>query len=425
MSEPLPPVLPGGVLSAPVPGDGAFVRACRDDPDALLYFLLNVGDGDTQLLVLPPHSRDGQRRGVVVDIASTRKLPALIDALHAAGLLVDPLSERAFALVVATHPHDDHIGGMVDFLGRYGGDSPVCIEDFWEPGYYHPSPSFVDLMVELEERPWIRRLQPTGGTTRFLDTVKITVVGPSVALRSRFDTYGVNVNDASLTLMVEFPSTRIIERPADGRPDIRNRRYVRPQARRLLLGADAQFTSWAQATVDFPELRQDANRALARELRTARGRDYLQAEVFKLSHHASKHGITLELVERVRPDLALVSSVGGDGKYSFPHRIAVEAAREARQPTTTRGTERLPDHELGIHYTGGCGETGGAAPEPLGTIGMVIPPSPRAALRLFRFLDGPCEPVGLAAAREVLAGPLSGTGRSATARSRGKRPPRG
>ena len=46
-----------------------------EDPGALVYFLLNVGDGDTQLLLLPPDSNDGVRRLVIVDVATTSKLP--------------------------------------------------------------------------------------------------------------------------------------------------------------------------------------------------------------------------------------------------------------------------------------------------------------------------------------------------------------
>lgn len=401
MSEVFPPILPAGRLADAAPGDGAFVAACRQEPDALLYFLLNVGDGDTQLMVLPPDSNDGQRRAVVVDVATTRKLPALIDALHAADLLADPRGDRTFPIVIATHPHDDHIGGMPELIGRYGGRAPVNIADFWEPGYFHPSPSFVDLMVSLEERPWISRLQPTSGTTRYLDTTKIMVTGPGVGLRSRFDTYGVNVNDASLTVMVEFPAVRIAAESADGQGSVFNRRYRRAVGRRLLLGADAQFTSWAQTTLDFPELRQEDNRALARELRAARGSDFLRADVLKLSHHGSKHGMTLELVERVAPTLTLVSSVGGRGKYNFPHRIAVEAVREARQATTRSGVGRLDDHELGIHYTGGSGDIGEGHKGPLGSIGLLIPAHPRHPIRLFRFLDQPRETMSLAMAREV------------------------
>jgi hypothetical protein len=202
--------------------------------------------------------------------------------------------------------------------------------------------------------------------------------------------------------MIEFPAVRLREDPAADRADSLNRRYLRHTGHRLLLGADAQFASWAQATVDFPELRQDNHQALARELRAVRGADHLRADVFKLSHHASKHGVTLELVERIAPELALVSSVGGRGKYGFPHRIAVEAAREARQPTTTRNSARVDDHRLGIHYTGGRGELGDGQAGPLGSIGLIVPPGQRSGMRLFRFLDGPGQPVSLAAAREVL-----------------------
>ena len=63
-------------------GVGALVQAMIDEPDALVYFLLNVGDGDTQLLVLPPDSNDKERRLVIVDVATTQKLPDLIEALH-------------------------------------------------------------------------------------------------------------------------------------------------------------------------------------------------------------------------------------------------------------------------------------------------------------------------------------------------------
>ena len=49
MAESILQPLGAGILAAPKPG--AFAQACRDAPDNLLYFLLNVGDGDCQLVV--------------------------------------------------------------------------------------------------------------------------------------------------------------------------------------------------------------------------------------------------------------------------------------------------------------------------------------------------------------------------------------
>lgn len=368
---------------------GDFVAACKEDPDSLVYFLLNVGDGDTQLLLLP-EGPDGSRQAIVVDIATTAKLPALLEALADVGVMTKPRGRRRlFPIVVATHPHADHIGGMPRFLDGYGR----YVQELWEPGYYHPSARYVEMMRALEDLD-IGHLQPTSGTTRFIGKVKLTVTGPGIGLRSRFDSYGVEVNDASISLKVEFPAARIAQ-------EGENRRYLRlrdPWS--IILGGDAQTTSWAQATVDFPQLRpRDA--PAYRALKTALGTDPLRAHVFKVPHHASKHGLNIELVERINPWVSLISCTGGAGRYGFPHLLAVEAIREAQEPTSTSGAERPADHALGLHYTGDVDGRN----RPLGSIAMVISAQKRLGrkgLQLWRFGDEPQDEVHLDQAREFL-----------------------
>ncbi len=392
--------VPERTLEAPTPAPGSLVQVIAADPEALVYFLLNVGDGDTQLLLLPRRDPTDVRRLVVVDVATSGKLPALLESLYAERVLTQPPGTPGqMCLVVATHPHDDHVGGLADLLERYRGDRP-WIEEFWDPGYYFPGPSFHNSLRLLEEtHACSRRLQPTSGTTLYLDAVKLTVMGPGVNLRHRFDTYGVGINDASITLMVEYPAAAIYLEEDPLHPGRLNRRGVRTSSSRLLLGADAQFTSWAQATLDFPDLSQEYNPVLARELRAAQGRDDLAADVFKLSHHASKHGINIELMERVGAAQTLVSATGGDGRYKFPHLLAMEAAREARESTTTTGDEHASDVELGIHLTGDRLEThDGAA---LGSVAVLVPRAPRSPLRMFRLMDGRKDEIDLASARQV------------------------
>lgn len=399
-ASPVVGAVPDAGLAGPEAAPGSLVNAVSADPDALLYFLVNVGDGDTQLVLLPPDSNDHVRRLVIVDVATPGKLPKLLDALHqvqigGTALIEAPGTARQIRLLVATHPHFDHIGGMTDLLSRYNGPGPAaCVDEFWEPGYFFPTPSFHNLMATLESSPWIRRLQPTAGTTVTLDAVRLTVMGPGIGLRNRFDTYGVEINDSSITLMLEYPANKLFAQPAGDRMV---RRAAPAASRRMLLGADAQFTSWAQTTIDFPDLQQSQNAALANELRTARGKDYLSADLIKISHHASKHGVNLELLERVAAPTALISSVAGGGKYGFPHLLAMEAAREARQATTTKGTPRKTDQELGIHLTGSMLDTG----KPAGSIAVVVSRNARKPLRLFRFGDAPGGAIDLLAAREV------------------------
>ena len=88
------------------------------------------------------------------------------------------------------------------------------------------------------------------------------------------------------------------------------------------------------------------------------GRDDLSAQILKVSHHASKHGINIELIERMRPRVSLISSVGGGGRYGFPHALATQAIAEALSPSTRGGTAQPPDADLGIHYTGGLTDDG-------------------------------------------------------------------
>ncbi len=372
-------------MTAPVPvpaarlSTGDFVADV--EPDDLVYFLVNVGDGDTQLILLPADD-DGRRNALVVDCATERKLPALVEALADTPLL--PERPELFALVIATHPHEDHIGGMGAFLDRF---HPL-IDEFWEPGYYHPSASYIAMMRAVEDRP-IRHLQPTSGTTRFIGQVKLTVLGPSMELRNRFDSYGIDINNASLSIRVEFPASRVEQRDGD-------RRFLRRARRQsLILGADAQTESWAQVMGDFPELHPDRSPAAA-AIGKAQGYTPLRADVFKVSHHGSKHGVNLELVERVDPKLTLFSSVAQRGKYNFPHAVTQEAIREAIEPTAASGRAHKPDHELGLFYTADRDSDG----DPLGSIGLVLSPNGRKR-SVWRFGDAPNHAIDFGAARRL------------------------
>lgn len=378
-------------------GEGSFVEACRAAPDHLIYFLLNVGDGDTQLLLLPEGHASGSRRAIVVDVATTAKLPALVERL-AAERLIDLATPELFPLVVGTHPHSDHLAGMPQFILRYGRRR---IGQYWDPGYFHPSGPFIETMVALEDHPQIRHLQPTSGTACFIDSTKVTVLTPGIGLRGRFDTYGVAINDASLTLKVEFPATRV----AEGiEPDAvyNNRTYLKlnsPWA--LLLGADSQTASWSQVAVDFPELHRDHNPDLYRKMRDAVGRDPLQAQILKVPHHASKRGLNLELVERIKPRITMISSVAGAGRYNFPHPLTVEAIREALDPTGHRtGRRERTDHDLGIVCTGASTASGGTL-APAGSVAVLISPKRGTRLQVWRFGDHPKSKIDLDEGRRV------------------------
>jgi hypothetical protein len=356
-------------------------------PEDLVYFLVNVGDGDTQLVLLPAEE-DATRRALVVDVATTKKLPKLLEALAATPLL--PERPNLFPVVIGTHPHEDHIGGMAEFLERFGS----LIGEYWEPGYYHPGAGYLATMRALELQRGIQHSQPTSGYTRFIGNVRMVVLSPAIGLRNRFDSYGVDINDSSIAVKIDFPAARVEQRGPD-------RFYLRiRKTQSLILGADAQTLTWGHVMSDFPHL--DASQSpVFKALRMALGADPLRAQVFKIPHHGSKHGVNLELVEAIRPRLTFVSSIGGGGKYNFPHTVAQESVREALEATTSSGNPHRSDHELGIHYTCGADSNNRV----LGSIAVVISPTGRKR-HLWRFLDLPDEPITLTNAQlyEPLAG---------------------
>src|SRR3954471_9108585 len=304
--------VPVGRLTA-----GDFASACQ--PEDLVYFVVNVGDGDCQMLLLPD---DGAgRQLVVVDVEDFAKLDALIVELAKTTLLPQRGDAKALiALVVATHPHADHIAGMGRFLDTYA----THVDEVWEPAFYVPGAGYRNMM-EAIGRHGLRHGQPTSGMTRWIGHAKLLALSPGINLRNRYDSYGVDANNSSIALKVEFPGRQVTMRNPDGS-------FVRARRQSLILGADAQTLSWAQVEIDFPQLGPDTS-IVAQALSKAQGFEPLNADVFKVPHHASKHGVNLELVEKIAPSLSLVSSVGGGGKYNFPHLTAMESLREGIEPT--------------------------------------------------------------------------------------------
>lgn len=363
-----------------------FLHEVRSRPDALVYFLCNVGDGDAQVVLLPTSAEDAPRQMIVVDAALVGKVPRLLKALANEQIVsLEPGPEDPIALVVASHPHQDHIGGMVDVLEEFGD----LISEFWDPGYFHSIPAYYEMMAAIEARPDMVYAQPTSGLRRWIGDVTVTVLSPSVQLRNRFDSYGTEINDASISVRLEFPVSRYLV----GRQDIEEGEPIpTTHAASLILGADAQTLSWSYALVDFPLLRKSETPA-AQAIASAQGNvDLLKSDVFKISHHCSKHGVNLELVERVDSKLTLVSSVGGGGEFHFPHTVTQEQIREALDPTTDNPRPHPDDFELGIFYTADEDAQGA-----LGSIALVLSPG---ECTMWRFRDASSDSIDLSSAEE-------------------------
>jgi hypothetical protein len=332
----------------------------------------------------------------VVDAFVKRKIPALLRGLGAEGFLETgsggsstgngevALAPGSIALVVGTHPHLDHIGGLAEVLNEFRG----VVAEFWDPGYFHTIHAYHDLMREVELQPHLLYAQPTSGFRRWLGDVLVTTLSPGIHLRNRYDTYGVEINDSSISLRFDWPASRVVQAHGE-------RRVVQPRTSSIILGADAQTLSWSHVLVDFPYLAESTSTA-ARAIKAAMGGDPLRADVLKVSHHGSKHGVNLELVKRIDPSVTLISSVRTGGSHGFPHTVAQELIREALDPVADSGGAHKDDWAIGIFYTGDI-EEDPISPRTLGSIALAMG---RGQTRLYRFNDEAGDNIDLRAARE-------------------------
>lgn len=348
------------------------------DPLDMFYMLVNVGDGDCQLIILP--EVNGRRDLLVIDVGRSNKLPGLIDSIDDLGILG---AEWSIRLLAVTHPHADHVDGVANLLEHHG----PRVREAWDTAYFHTG-KWQEFMCWLEDHPEVPRLHPTAGTRRHFGPVAVTALSPSIRLRNAYDTYGVKLNNSSISLLIEFPINRVFE-TVDNKTHPIGRMDRKLNRHRLLLGGDAQTTSWSHVEVDFPTLAQDHD-PKHRALGQANGREPLGAEIFKVPHHLSKHGLNLELVERIKPYISLASPAT-PGRYRFPHEVALEQLREAIEPAATGRRQRsASDAHLGIFTTADVLDD--SASTPLGTIAVRIRPGRRRRIdryTIWRLGDSP------------------------------------
>ena len=354
-----------------------FIASIR--PHNMVYFLCNVGDGDAQLILLPEDPDTNMRQAIIIDTGIENKIPWLISDLVTKNLLPAtpdpdsdehyPVPDGSIPLIIATHPHGDHINGMGRLLYKFRNR----ITELWDPGYYHPIASYLGMMAEVERNPYLHYAQPTSGCRKWIGDVVLTVMSPAIKLKNRFDTYGTNINDSSISIRLEYPASRVVQRGED-------RELIDdPTTMSLMLGADTQTLSWSYLLTDFPYL-ANSNTAAARAIKAATGSDLLKSDVMKISHHCSKRGVNLELMERIHPRMTLISSVAGGGRHKFPHEVSQEIIREALDPVAKSGRNHKKDWELGIFYTSDLNDNDTA----LGSIALVLSSS---RITMWRFSD--------------------------------------
>ncbi len=250
----------------------------------LVVTLLDVGQGDAILLQTPGGSSVLFDAGLA-KAHTTRQL-------HRFG--VDELD-----LVVASHPHADHIGAMAEVLSTFPPEA------FWYSGMDHTTQAWARVTTALDAHE-IEAVAVRRGDMLQLDDVTLTVLWPGERLLrgTRSD-----LNSNSVVLRVDHGGDC------------------------LLLTGDAEEVTEA--------------RLLREGLETC--------EVLKVAHHGSRHSTSEAWLDALQPEIALIS-VGRDNRYDHPGAetmARLEAAEVAIYRTDLTGTVQVTSDGQGWQVTDG------------------------------------------------------------------------
>ena len=184
---------------------------------------------------------------------------------------------------------------------------------FWDCGFRYNTVGYLELLEFLCEHPDIRFVRVASGTEFHYDAAEVLAIAPSIDMRNRYDTYGVDVNDASIVLRITLGKGVAI------------------------LTGDAHFDSWGKVFEEFPRTRHIVYPPKSEGKPDIRDPDHdrlvflsqanqLNCQLLKVSHHGSKRGTSYEYLEKLSPThfaipCDLDSEYSSTWKHKFPHPI--------------------------------------------------------------------------------------------------------
>ncbi len=240
--------------------------------DALRVDFIDVGQGDSILIRTP----DGA--SALIDAGEVDYGTRVVTYLKRGDV-------RKLDLVVISHPHSDHIGGMPSVLKAF----PVgCVLD---SGYVHGSTLQREVLRLIKNRN-IPYAKAQAGMVRTLGSrAKIEILAPT---KPFIGSTHSDANNNSVVCRITYGGVRI-----------------------LLMG-DAET--------------EEQGRLFASGVN-------LESQVLKVSHHGSNDGTSLELIRRVKPEYAVIS-VGRRNGYGHPHRSVLRMLATERTGTKIYRTDR-------------------------------------------------------------------------------------
>jgi len=236
-----------------------FIQITKAGSNNLKVWILDVGQGDG-ILIKTPNNID-----VLIDGGPGRSiLEKLGEAL--------PFWDRHIDLIILTHPHADHVNGLVEVLKRYRVDQVL------EPNFNNNSPGYIAFDKLIKEKNIKKTIAKDGQEIILGENLIMDIFWPPQPLNE----WTQDLNDISVVSKLSY-----------GEIDF------------LLTG----------------DLTSNAEKEILDE--------GLESEFLKVGHHGSKYSSSKEFLEEVSPLISIISS-GEGNSFGHPHQETIDRLEEVR-----------------------------------------------------------------------------------------------
>ncbi|MFY9461616.1 MAG: ComEC/Rec2 family competence protein [Candidatus Sungiibacteriota bacterium] len=223
----------------------------------LRIYFFDVGQGDAIFIESPGGNQ------VLIDGGPDNSVLAKLGE-------VMPFWDRSIDLVILTHPHADHLDGLVEVLKRYDVGTVL------ESGVNHTIPEYAEWHELLEEKNVKVVIAKAGQRIQLSDAAYLDILTP---LEDFIGKSPKDMHDATVVSKLTYASTAILFM-ADAE---------RPLEFRLL---DSSF-------------------------------QILDSDILKAGHHGSKTSSSEGFLEAVSPEIAVIST-GKKNRYGHPHQEVID-----------------------------------------------------------------------------------------------------